>query len=81
MKVEKSIDLYTQLNKRVDVIEGRVTVLENNTVKDIIAAAERAATAAASAEMLRLAHEAQRAKDALEAEDITLPRDPNGDPS
>jgi hypothetical protein len=37
--------------------ENRITALENTHVKDIVTAAERAATAAASTEMLRLIRE------------------------
>lgn len=55
------VGLWTETAKRVDLVEDRVTVaearlnvVETSHVRDVINAAERAATAAASAETLRL---------------------------
>lgn len=63
-KVEEAIvefrhaqGLYTELAKQVSLNTADIAALKNTHVKDIVTAAERAATAAASAEMLRLAAE------------------------
>lgn len=49
--------LLTETLGRIDAIDTRVKALEDTGVRDIVQAAERAATAAVSAEMLRLVHE------------------------
>jgi hypothetical protein len=51
------VGLVTEALGRIDGLENRVASLEDKRVNDIVIAAERAATAAASAEMLRLVHE------------------------
>lgn len=63
-KVEEAIvafqhttGIVTEFSGRLDRVEADVHILKNNQVKDALHAAERAATAAASAEMLRLANE------------------------
>lgn len=49
--------IVTEFQGTLARLEHRVTSLEDNRVKDIVNAAERAATAATSAEMLRLVNE------------------------
>lgn len=77
-KVEEAIvafqhttGIVTEFSGRLDRVEADVNLLKNNQVKDALNAAERAATAAASAEMLRLAHERDtHAGEADEAADL-----------
>lgn len=52
-----AIGLLTEVLKRIDTLDDRVKALEQTNVKDIVLAAERAATAAASVEVLRLVRE------------------------
>lgn len=49
--------LLTEVLGRIDTLDNRVNLLEQTNVKDIVLAAERAATAAASVEVLRLVRE------------------------
>jgi hypothetical protein len=51
------VGIVTEAMGRIDSLDTRIAALENTHVKDIIQMAERAATAAASAEMLRLVNE------------------------
>lgn len=51
------VGLLTETQKRIAHMESRVQALEDSRVEKIVTAAERAATAATSAEMLRLVHE------------------------
>lgn len=55
LEFRRALTAYTELRGLYDSLERRVAVVENTHVKDIIVAAERAATAAASAELLRMA--------------------------
>jgi alpha-D-ribose 1-methylphosphonate 5-triphosphate synthase subunit PhnG len=52
-----AIGVYTEVLGRLDRVEQDVASLKDARVQHIVSAAERAATAAASAEMLRLAAE------------------------
>lgn len=49
--------LLTEVLGRIDTIDNRVKLLEETGIRDIVQAAERAATAAVSAEMLKLVNE------------------------
>lgn len=52
-----AIGIYTEVLKRLDSAETDIAALKNTNIKDIVVAAERAATAAAAAETLRLVNE------------------------
>lgn len=52
------IGIYTEVIGRLTQVEADVAILKDDRVKDIVTAAERAATAAVSTEMLRLADRA-----------------------
>lgn len=52
-----AIGIYTEVLKRLDSAETDIAALKNTNIKDIVAAAERAATAAAATEALRLIRE------------------------
>jgi hypothetical protein len=66
-----AIGVYTEVLKRLDTAESDIALLKNTNVKDIVQAAERAATAAVSAEMLRLVNERDtRDGDAHEADEL-----------
>lgn len=51
------VGIVTEALGRMDAIDSRVKALEDSNVRDIVVAAERAANATVSAEMLRLANE------------------------
>lgn len=51
------VGIVTEAMGRIDSLDSRITALEDTTVRDVVQAAERAATAAVSAEMLKLVNE------------------------
>ena len=53
-RLEQLVETLAQVDGRLGGLEQRVTLLEESNIKDVITAAERAATAVASAEMLRM---------------------------